>query len=230
MLILERMNKIYTKNGDRINESTDWIHYFHQPANQWRGAQNLQNYPAVYWEHVRKLSFEYNNEDDFKKRAYSLYSKEKNFTGVKEKDPFLVYDDEKLQGITIHKTDGVKYHVSADLYLNKDNNFLKNLKNAKYVKRDADTEFPNRYQSDNNKRGYYEKYIYEVLNHTTTTGVQPSKEDFILITYTPHFRHNYRYFDFQNEKYYWKDSTWPDKFKKLIFTEGRRIILDRYNK
>ena len=86
------MNKIYTKNGDRINESTDWIHYFYQPANQWRGAQNLQNYPAVYWKHVRKISFEYNNEDDFKKRVYSLYSKEKKFTGVNEKDPFLVYD------------------------------------------------------------------------------------------------------------------------------------------
>ena len=32
MLILERMNKFYTKNGDRINESTDWIHYFYNPA------------------------------------------------------------------------------------------------------------------------------------------------------------------------------------------------------
>ena len=30
-----------------------------------------------------------------KKRAYSIYSEEKHFSGVKEKDPFLVYDDEK---------------------------------------------------------------------------------------------------------------------------------------
>ena len=66
MLILDRMNKIYTKNGDSINESTDWIHYFYQPVNKWRGSQS---YPAIYWEHVRKLSFEYNIEDDYKKRA-----------------------------------------------------------------------------------------------------------------------------------------------------------------
>ena len=229
MLILERMNKIYTKNGDRIYDPTDWIHYFYQPANQWRGSQDFRNYPAIYWEHIRELSFNYDKEDDFNKRAYSIYSEEKNFSGVKEKDPFLVYDDEKLQGITIHKTDRVKYYVSADLYLNKDNNFFKNLKNAKYVKRDADTEFPNRYPSDNNKRGHYEKYIYEVLSHNTTTVIQPSKEDFILTTYRPHFPDNYRYFDFQSEKYYWKDSTWSDKLKKLIFTEGRRIVLRRYN-
>ena len=147
----------------------------------------------------RELSFNFNKEDDLKKRAYSMYSEEKNFPGVKEKEPFLVYDAEKLQGITIHKTDGVKYYVSADLYLNKDNNFLKNLKNAKYLKCDANTEFPNRYPSDNNKRVYYEKYMYEVLNHNTTTRVQPSKEDFILTTYRPNFRDNYRYFDFQNK-------------------------------
>ena len=29
------MNKIYIKNGDRINELTDWIHYFYQSANRW---------------------------------------------------------------------------------------------------------------------------------------------------------------------------------------------------
>ena len=140
MLILERMNKIYTKNSDRINESTDWIHYFYQIANKWKGSQDLRNYPTIYWEHIRELSFKYNKEeDDFKKRAFSLYSEEKNFTGVKEKDPFLVSEVEKFQGITIHKIDGVKYYVSADIYLNKDKNFLKNLKNAKYVKRDAGT-------------------------------------------------------------------------------------------
>ena len=40
MLILERMNKIDTKNGDRINQSTDWINYFYQPANKWKGSQD----------------------------------------------------------------------------------------------------------------------------------------------------------------------------------------------
>ena len=99
MLILERMNKIYTKNSDRINESTDWIHYFYDPANGWSGGQNLQNCPTVYWTHVKNLSLKYKNEDDFKKRAFTVYSKEKNFSGVEEKDPFLVDDDENLQGI-----------------------------------------------------------------------------------------------------------------------------------
>ena len=48
LLILERKNKIYTKNGDRINELTDWIYYFYQPANNWKGSQDLRNYPAFY--------------------------------------------------------------------------------------------------------------------------------------------------------------------------------------
>ena len=90
----------------------------------------------------------------------------------------------------------------ADIYLNEDKNLLKNLKNAKYVKRDADTEFPSRYPKDSNKRGYYEKYIYEVLNDNTTAGVKLAKEDFILSMYRPNVKSNYRYFDFQNEKYY----------------------------
>ena len=41
MQILEKMNKVYTKNGDRINESTDWVHYFYQPSNNWKGPQDL---------------------------------------------------------------------------------------------------------------------------------------------------------------------------------------------
>ena len=57
------------------------------------------------------------------KRAYSIYSEEKNFSGAKEKDPFLVYDDEKEQVLTVHKTDNVKYYVSVDIYLNRENNF-----------------------------------------------------------------------------------------------------------
>ena len=27
--ILKRMNKIYTKNDNRYNESTDWLHYYY---------------------------------------------------------------------------------------------------------------------------------------------------------------------------------------------------------
>ena len=50
--ILERMNTIYTKNGHRINESTDWVHYFYQPSNNWKGSQDLRNFP---WE-IRKFS------------------------------------------------------------------------------------------------------------------------------------------------------------------------------
>ena len=40
-----------------------------------------------------------------------------------------------------------------------------------------------------------------------------AKEDFILTTY----RLNLLDFDFQNEKYCWKDSTWSDKSKKKKF-------------
>ena len=206
MIILERVNKIYTKNGDRINESTDWVHYFYDPANGWNGSINLQNYSTVYWEHIRELSFNFNKEDDLKKRAYTVYSKEKSFTTVQEKNPFLVYDNEKFQGVTVHKTGGVKYYVSVDLYLNRHQNFLKNLTNAKYVKQDANTEFPNRY-SIGAERNYYEKYIYEVLNHNTTAGIKMRKQDFMLLTRRPKLRDNYRYFKF----------------------EDRRIILYRYS-
>ena len=41
MHTLERMNKVYTKKGDRINESTDWVHYFYQPSNNWKGSKDL---------------------------------------------------------------------------------------------------------------------------------------------------------------------------------------------
>ena len=65
MQILERMNKVYTKNGDRINESTDWVHYFYQPSNNLKTKQDLRNYPASYWEDIRQLSYKYYNEDDY---------------------------------------------------------------------------------------------------------------------------------------------------------------------
>ena len=39
----------------------------------------------------------------------------------------------KKQGLKIHNIDEVIYRVSANIYLNKENNFLKNLKKAKYV-------------------------------------------------------------------------------------------------
>ena len=203
MQILERMNKVYNKNGDRINESTDWVHYFYQPSNNLKTKQNLRNYPASYWEDIRQLSYKYYNEDDYKKRTYSTYSEEKNFSGAKEKDPLL--DTLVKQGLTVHKTVNVKYYVSVDIYLNRENNFLKYLANATYVKHEADTVFPNKYPKDIIKRGYFEKYVYEVLNHNVTTGIQTTKDDFVLTTFRPNFRDNYRYFDFQNEKYYWEN-------------------------
>ena len=225
MLILESMNKIFTKNGNRINESADWIHYFYLPSNGWNGSQNLDNYSATYWGHVKNLLLESHTEEPYKKRAYTVHSKEKKFTGVEKKDPFAVYDDEKLQGITIHKIDRVKYYISVDLYLHRDKNFLKNLTNASYVRHDADTEFPNHYPIGM-QRNFYERYVYEVLNHNTTVGVKPAKEDFVLPTkITKPSTNTYDHFHFENEKYYWKDSTWFDQLKKLIFTEGRRIVL-----
>ena len=160
---------------------------------------------------------------------YTIYSKEKEFTGVQRKDPFLVDDDEKLQGITVHKTNDVEYYVSEDNYLNRDKNFLKNLPSATYVRRDADTKFPNHYPICM-MRSFYGKYVYEVLNHNTTTGITLTKDDFILpTTKTKPSTNTYSHFQFENEKYYWKYSTWSDQLKKLIFTEGRRIVLYKYN-
>ena len=140
-----------------------------------------------------------------------------------------MYDDEKYQGITVHKTGGVKYYVSEDLYLNRDKKFFKNLANAEYVKRDTDTEFPNHCPIDM-QRNFHERYVYEVLNHNTTAGIQPKKEDFVLpVRKTRPSTNRYSHFHFENKKYYWKDSTCSDKFKKLIFTKERRIVLYRYN-
>ena len=82
MLILERMNKIFTKTGNRINKSKDWIHYFYKPENGWSGSQNLDNYQAFYWGHVKNLWLENSTEEAYKIRSYTVYSKEKIFTGV----------------------------------------------------------------------------------------------------------------------------------------------------
>ena len=197
------MNKVYTKNDDRYNESTDWVQHFYELSNKFGGSyQDLRKYSAGYWEAIRQLSYKYHHEDDYKKRAYSIYSDEKNFSGVKEKDPFLVYDNEKTQSLTIHKTANVKYYVSVDIYLNRENNFLNYFANLTYVKHEADTVFLNKYPKYRVKRGYFEKYVCEVLNHNVTTGIQTTKNDFILSTYRPNLKDNYRYFDFQNEKYY----------------------------
>ena len=78
-------------------------------------------------------------------------------------------------------------------------------------------------------RNFYERCIYEILNHNITTGVKMTKEDFILPTKRANFRDNYGCCNFENEKYYWKDSIWFNELKKLIFTEGRRIVLYNYN-
>ena len=110
MLILERMNKIYTKKRNRINESTDWIHYFYHPKNGWNSSQNSTHYYWItlhyYWTHIKNLSLgdvTLIAEDPYKKRAYTIYSKEKKFYRGFRKRPIFVDDDEKLQGITVHK-------------------------------------------------------------------------------------------------------------------------------
>ena len=184
MLILEIMNKIYSKNGNRINESTDWIHYFHYPKNGWSGSQNLIHYRHYCWTHIRNLSLgdvTLINEDPYKSECM-LYILKKKITRVEEKDLFLVHEDEKLRGITVHKTNDVKYYVSEDHYLNRDKILLKNLPSATYVmRRDADTEFPNHYPIGM-MRSFYEKYAYEVLNHNTATRITLTKDDFILPT------------------------------------------------
>ena len=135
-----------------------------------------------------------------------------------------MYDDEKKQGITIHKSDNVKYYVSVEHYLNRHNNFLRFLPNAKFVLHDADTEFPGKYPTDYLERGYYKKNIYEVLNRLTTTGVTTTKNgDFFMPFIRPDSTYNYEYYLFLNEKYYWENSSFPDYLKNKIFTRGQRI-------
>ena len=71
--VLERMNKVYTKNDDRYNESTDWVQHFYEPSNKFGGSyQDLRKYSAGYWEAIRQLSYKYHNEDDYKKKAYTI--------------------------------------------------------------------------------------------------------------------------------------------------------------
>ena len=65
----------------------------------------------------------------------------------------------KKQGLTVHKTVIVKYYISVDIYLNRENNFLKYLANATYVKHKADSVFPNKYPKDRLKCSYFEKYV-----------------------------------------------------------------------
>ena len=84
MQILQRMNKVYTKNGNRINESTDWVHYFYQPSNNLKTKQDLPNYPASYWEDIRQLSYKYYNEDDYKKE-HTVYIQKKKILVVQKK-------------------------------------------------------------------------------------------------------------------------------------------------
>ena len=91
MLILDRMNKIYTENGNRINESTDWIHYSYHPKNVWKGSQNITDYRHYHWTHIRNLSLgdvTLINEDPYKKRAYAIYSKKKILQGLKKNTDF----------------------------------------------------------------------------------------------------------------------------------------------
>ena len=79
MQILERMNKVYNKNGDRADESTDWVHYFYQPSNNLKTKQDLQKYPASYWEDIRQLSYKYYNEDGYRKKSIQYIFRRKKF-------------------------------------------------------------------------------------------------------------------------------------------------------
>ena len=97
------------------------------------------------------------------------------------------------------------------------------------MRRDADSEIPNHYPVGM-MHSFYEKYVYEVLNHNKTTGITLTKDGFILpTTRTKPSTNTYSHFQLENEKYHWKDSTWSNQLKKFIFTEGRRIVLYRYN-
>ena len=90
--------------------------------------------------------------------------------------------------------------------------------------RDANTEFPGTYLSDALERGYYEKNIYEVLNHTTTTRVTTTKDGYFFMPFIrPKSSYNYQYFLFLNENYYWENSDFSDYLKDKIFNEGIRI-------
>ena len=113
------MNKIYTTNDDRYNESTDWVHHFFVNNLYRYPITNLEIYNVDFWEGFRQLSLLNHHEAATKKRAFTLYPTEKIFSGVEEKDPFLLFDDEKHQHVTIHKAAGIKYYVSVDHYLNR---------------------------------------------------------------------------------------------------------------
>ena len=84
---------------------------------------DLTFYNADFWETIRQLLLKNYTEANFRKRAYTVYSRETKFGVVKEKDPFLVFDDEKKKHLVIKKTDEIKYYVSVDHYLNRKKNF-----------------------------------------------------------------------------------------------------------
>ena len=56
---------------------------------------DLTFYNTDFWETMRQLSLKNYAEADFKKRANTVYSRETKFGVVEEKDPFLVFNDEK---------------------------------------------------------------------------------------------------------------------------------------
>ena len=79
------MSKIYTKNGDRISKSTDWVTYYYSNVVSDNTFINLTNYSVSYWEDVRQVSPKNHNEEGFKKRSYTIYSDEKSFDSTQEK-------------------------------------------------------------------------------------------------------------------------------------------------
>ena len=119
--------------------------------------------------------------------------------------------------MTIKKTAGVTYFVSVEHYLNRDKNFLKHLPTATHVKRNT-----------NDLLAVYsqELNVYGVLNHNTTTGVYSTKYDFILLE--KRSPGNLGKFEFDIEKYFWKNSTFSNSIKKIILPEeGRRTELSK---
>ena len=54
--MLESIDKTYTKVGDTVNQSADWVHYFYKNVN-WKGSIYItRDYSGWYWEQIRKKS------------------------------------------------------------------------------------------------------------------------------------------------------------------------------
>ena len=83
--ILESMNKIYTKVGETVNQSTDWVHYFYKNVN-WKGSIYItRDYSGCYWEHIRKESYEKFKESPSRKKRILFIQTKKILMKMKKK-------------------------------------------------------------------------------------------------------------------------------------------------